>query len=200
MRRGVVLLFSLAGLAHFACGRDEVLEAGNGASSGTDASTAGSSGAPTGGAGGAGGSVAAGGGAGSGGTAGATCGTCGNARATSACAAKVQACNEDPACPLIRACVYGDTPGCSFGAFGAQCVETCIQTHCTSDAVARAFLEAELCAYCSGGCELPCASYCEGFTLTPDSATCPNVPDAAADQESEASDAEIDGSTDASAE
>jgi hypothetical protein len=170
-RWGFPLILGL-GLS-FGCSEEEPESGGPAASSG--GSSAG--GAPGGSGGrvqGVGGGTSAGG---SSGAPGAGCGACGE----NACKDKQNACAQDPECQKIRACVYGQDPGCAFGEHGAGCAERCLLEHCTSDAVAKLFLEAELCAYCGAGCQSACADYCGGFSLAPETVSCPNLADAGAD-------------------
>lgn len=170
--------------AFAACGSDE--RAGSGGTSGAGAAAGASDGSgASGGSSGSGGSGAVAGSAGTG----PSCGTCGQARAKAACSATFAACSGDPGCKAISDCVYGPNPGCALGENGAQCVETCVITRCTSDASAKLFLEAERCAYCDADCAPLCTTYCGAFSLTPDSVTCPNLPDAGSEA-GDAADAE----------
>ena len=187
----------VAGLSLLAaCGSSEE-PSGSGGKAGSDAGSAGSGG--TSGSGGIGGISGAGGSSG----AGPSCGSCGEERAGGTCQLAFTKCTTDPGgCKAIMDCVYGATPGCTLGAEGAPCVESCIQTHCTSTASAKLFLEAERCAFCEPACSGLCSAYCDAFTVTPDTVTCPNIVDAGLDGDAETdatSDATADASTDADA-
>jgi hypothetical protein len=181
--------------AAIAGGCDDDGEPGGSAGKSGDAGI--EAGAGSSGSGGAGASSGAGGSAGTAGLEG--CGSCGQKRASASCGSEFAACKQQPACKAIYDCVYGSTPGCSLGAYGAACMNACVLQHCNSDQTARLFLEAELCAYCSGACA-PCSDYCTASTLTPDGVVCPQLPDAgdaAADAETDADfDAAMDAQTD----
>jgi hypothetical protein len=170
-----------------ACDGDEPSGSGGssgkagGAGVGASAGTAG-----TGASSGAGGSGGVSGAPGSGG--GESCGSCAKARSSSPCGGDFAACKQHPGCKSIYDCVYGSSPGCALGAYGAACMNQCVLERCSSDESAKLFLQAELCAYCDGSCSL-CSEYCGASTLTPDSVVCPQLPDAG----DAASDVEADG-------
>ena len=183
-----------AGLALVAaCGESEE-PSGSGGKAGSDAGSGGSDNSST-----TGGTGGASGADGSADSAGASYNGCGEERAGSTCQLAFTKCTTDPGgCKAIMDCVYGATPGCTLGEQGAPCVESCIQTHCTSAASAKLFLEAERCAYCEPACSALCSAYCSAFTVTPDTVTCPNILDAGPDGDAE-SDAPADAATDVSA-